>query len=67
MHVAFSANRYVPNVRYSGPTDWMIRLVPARRTTFANAHSWPYRILFLEFKTMDYPDLAVSSRAKGAR
>lgn len=67
MHLAFTTNRYVPDVQYSGPADWAVRLVPDRRTAFANLHAWPYRLLFLEFKTMDYPELAASPQAKGAR
>ena len=61
----WSLNRFAPETRFVSPTNWSVTLVPEKRKTYVNSHSLPYRILFLEFARMEYPDITFTSNDEG--
>ena len=65
MKLDYSLNRYIPEVNYAAPSEWKVRLVPEKRKTFMNLHSWPYRFFFLEFGKMEYPEILIGGNKTG--
>lgn len=69
-HLAFlktEVNEYKPHVHYTSPTNWVIRLSPEKRRTFARGFSWPYRLLVFEYQRIDFPDIEITSKEKEAQ
>ncbi len=62
LHLVFKTNRYIPQVTHTSPKDWTVRLTPESRRAYVNPHPWLFRVLFLKFHTMDFPDLEFGSQ-----
>jgi hypothetical protein len=61
LYVTLSCNRYHPEVQYFSPDNWVVRLQPDRKRAFANPRSWTYRLLFLDFRTVEFPVIEIKS------
>ena len=60
MKLDFGLNRFTPHMEFQAPTNWTVTLVPEKRRTFTDDHSWLYRVLFLDFSRTEYPDIGVT-------
>ena len=64
LHLVFKTNRYIPQVTHTSPKDWSVRLTPESRRAYVNPHPWLFRVLFMKFYTMDFPDLEFGSQER---
>ena len=53
LRLDWSLNRFQPEITFVSPSEWSVALVPEKRKTFVNLHSWSYRIFFLELSQME--------------
>ena len=65
LRLDWSLNRFQPEIAFVSPSEWSVALVPEKRKTFVNLHSWSYRIFFLELSQMEYPDITFNSKDEG--
>ena len=64
MRLDFGLNRWIPTTTYPNATNWHVTLVPEKKKAFADAASWAYRFIFLEFHRMEYPNIETTGYIK---
>ena len=67
LDIDFTLNRYIPDIRYTSPTNWQVTLQPQNGRSFANPASLFTRVTTLEFERIDYPDILIGSENEGAQ
>jgi len=60
MKLDYGLNRFTSHMAFQAPTNWTVTLVPEKRRTFTDDHSWLYRVLFLDFSRTEYPDIVIT-------
>jgi hypothetical protein len=62
----FQTTRYVPTIHFTDPSNWEVVLMPENRHAYINSMPLFYRLLILDFRKTDYPNIIISSQKKSS-
>jgi|GEM_PF-7086501 len=62
LRLDFRTTRYVPTIHFTDPSNWEVALIPENRHAYINSMPLFYRLLILDFRKMDYPNIIISSQ-----
>jgi len=55
-------NHYRHELKYTNPTNWVVRLIPEEEVTFANKKPFILRLLLFDFYKFHYPEFTLEQK-----